>query len=242
LIGYVTLPLLAVTAVGAVLAWRNRPRQTAVLLTWILVLFVIALVFPLAPYPRHVMYLIPPAVVLMAYALVQAARWARRRLSVRAAAIGCSTATALLLAPAAVLDGDVLADPAHAHYPGLDYWQYVAGWPSGVPWQPAAELIRQQGTGRRITILAPGDRGILPLVFWHDRRYVFVSSSSALARAQFVVADNGDLSSLFATKQQAQEARRRFVLLRSYARPARPCSGHREARCGETVSVFGRRG
>jgi hypothetical protein len=166
--GYVTIPLLLAALVGAVLSWRSQPRATLVLLAWILVPFAVGMLFQLRPFPRHAMFLVPPALALSAYAIVRGARLAERRLSRPAAAIACAAATAVVLAPAVVLDGRVLAHPATADYPGLDYWQYVAGWPAGGPWDRSADLLRERTGGRGAVTLVPGDYGILRQLLGDD--------------------------------------------------------------------------
>ncbi len=241
LIGYVTVPLLAVGVVGAVLAWRDRLRLTAVLLTWIFVSFMVALLFLATSMPRHVMYVMPPVIVLIAYALVDGARWVRRHVRERAIPIVCA-ATVALLAPALVLDLRVLAHPASAPYPGLDYWQYVAGYPSGVPWLGVPDLIRKRGTGRQVVIVTPTPYGILTLQFWHDRRYVFTTSGSPLAaRAQFAIFEGSSAAAVFGTGAQATRRQEQFVVVQRFSRPAGPCSGAREGSCGGVVTVLERR-
>jgi 4-amino-4-deoxy-L-arabinose transferase-like glycosyltransferase len=252
LIGYVTWPLLVAGLVGAVLAWRTRPRLTAVLLTWFIVPFVIALLFVRATAPRHVMYVLPPAIVMIAYAIVRVATWARRALTERTAAIGWTAGAALLLAPALIFDGRVLADPVLGPYPGVDNWQYVTGWPAGSDWQGAADVIRHRGTGRQVVILTPltpvpsGRMSMLELLFWHEGRYVFASGKSALAgsalatRAQFVITGGygpSDLSTVLGTDRQALQAQRQFVLVSSIALPKGSCAGYP---CGGSLNVYQR--
>jgi 4-amino-4-deoxy-L-arabinose transferase-like glycosyltransferase len=244
LIGYVTIPLIAASILGAVMVWRARARLAAVLLAWIFVPAMIALLFELRPYPRHVMYLMGPAIVLMAYALVQVARWALRELGAPAAAIGCSAASALLLAPALVLDSRVLAHPATAAYPGLDYWQYVAGPGSGSPWPAVVHTLRQRGIGRKIVVLTPGFYPILTFLLAHDHRYVVVdatTSSAPASRAQFLVNDAiPDLSGATNDQLPPQLAKQHFVAIGRYPRRAGPCAGPREPACGRAVTVFER--
>jgi len=243
LTGYVTLPLIAASLVGGVLAWRARARLTAVLVTWIMVPFGIALLFELRPFPRHVMYLMAPAIVLMAYALVQTARWARQALGARTAAVGCAAAGALLLAPAVVLDARVLAQPASAPYPGPDYWQYVAGPGSGAPWPGVVDTIRRRGAGRNVIVLTPGFYPILTFLLGQD--YVVASDANPLlaARAQFFVSDAiPDLSGVTRTQLPPQLVAQHFVAIGRYARRRGPCAGPREPACGRAVTVFKREG
>ena len=124
---YVTAPLIVAGVAGAIALWRRNPRLLAVLLAWIAVPFAAALLFPTFPFPRHVMYVLPPAVVLIAYGAVVAVRWARRTLPRRWATAACAFAGAVALAPALLFDARVLAHPDTVRYPGQDDFQYVTG-------------------------------------------------------------------------------------------------------------------
>ena len=123
-------PLIAVALAGAVLALRQQWRLALVLLAWVFVPFTVAMLFSTAPFPRHVMYVLPPAIVLAAFALVEGARLAGRLMPARWAAVVCVVVGLLLLAPALRLDLRILHHPATARYPGLDDLQYVRG-PAG---------------------------------------------------------------------------------------------------------------
>jgi 4-amino-4-deoxy-L-arabinose transferase-like glycosyltransferase len=236
--GYVTIPLLLAALAGAVLSWRTRPRVTLVLLAWIAVPFVIGMLFQLRPFPRHAMFMVPPTLALSAYAITSGVRFARRRLSRPAAALVCSAVLAAALTPAAILDARVLAHPETASYPGLDYWQYVAGWPAGGPWEHAADQIHERSTGRPVVVLVPGGYGILSELLGDG--YALVDKRSPLAaRARFGVYDTADFP-VDANGFGAELARRHFIRIARFARPPGPCEGPREPACGGAVLVFER--
>ena len=114
--GYVTLPLFAAALAGAVLALRQHWGLALILLAWIFVPFTVAMLFSTAPFPRHVMYLLPPGIVLAAFALVEGVQLARR------------------LMPRA-------AEPRwRAWWPACCCWRRRCGWISGyspIPTPPA---------------------------------------------------------------------------------------------------------
>ena len=206
-----------VTAAGGLLAWRRDPRLTALLLAWIALPLAVALTFASYPFPRYVLYLTPPMIVLMAYALVLAYAWAWRRLPPAAASLSWVAAATLLLLPALRLDARILRDPATARYPGLDD-RYVTGTSGGAAWPAVADAIRQRARDRRVVILgATGIPGTLRLLLARDSRYVFVGGRSPLApQARFAVVDE-----LPFTDPQALALiqREHLVLVRRFARP-----------------------
>jgi hypothetical protein len=233
LVGYVSLPLLGAALAGALLGLWRRPRPTLLLLGWVVVPFAVAVLFTTLPFPRHIMYVLPPAIVLMAYALVQAAAWLARSLPAPAALPATIAAASLILAPALSFDARVLADPATTHYPTNDDRQYVTGDGGGAVWPAVADAIRRRGSGRRVVILHPrANVDILGFLLGPDSRYEFVQGSSPLAsRAQLAVYDETPFVDGLAddmTERLGLEPVQRFSRPRGgatvtlYGRPDRP--------------------
>lgn len=190
--GYISIPLIGAALAGAVLGLRRRPRLTLLLLAWILLPLAISMLFSTLPYPRHVMYLVPPAIVLMAYAIVEGIRWTRTVTAPRTAGLVSTAAVAALLAPALLLDARVLAHPDTARYPGTDDLQYVTGTGGGSVWPAVAGTIRDRAKGPQVPILTTRSYSqVLEMLLGPDPRYVFVPGRSPLAaRAQFSLDDN----------------------------------------------------
>jgi 4-amino-4-deoxy-L-arabinose transferase-like glycosyltransferase len=189
--GYITIPLLAVAGAGALLAIARRSPAGVLVLAWVLVPFAISMLFSTAPFPRHVMYLVPPAIVLMAYALGEAWGALSARLPGPRGVALAAALLALLLVPALRFDVRVLDDPATTRYPGLDDVQYVTGTGGGTVWPPIAREIERRARGPQVVVISPrAYTQVLEMVLGPDPRYRFVPGSSPLARqAQFVVDD-----------------------------------------------------
>ena len=189
--GYVTIPLIGAALAGAILGLRRQPRLTALLLAWILLPLAVSMLFSTLPYPRHVMYVIPAGIALMAYALVEAIRWAGTVMTPRTAALVSAVAVAALLTPALLLDARVLAHPESARYPGTDDLQYVTGTGGGSVWPAVADAIRARAHGPRVPILTTRSYSqVLEMLLGPDPRYVFVPGKSPLAQqAQFSLDD-----------------------------------------------------
>jgi 4-amino-4-deoxy-L-arabinose transferase-like glycosyltransferase len=215
--GYLTIPLVAAAIAGAVLGVRSRPRMTAVLVAWIAVPLGVSLLFTTLPYPRHVMYVVPPAVVLMAYALVEGTRWLQTAF-VRGSTVASVVAVGGLLAPALLFDARVLARPGTASYPGVDDLQYVTGTGGGSVWPGVAEKIRQRGKGRRVVVVTPRAYAqVVEMLLGPDPRFVFVSGRSPLARrAQFSIEDE---IPFFDPEAAAVAKEGKFVPIARFKRP-----------------------
>jgi 4-amino-4-deoxy-L-arabinose transferase-like glycosyltransferase len=215
---YISIPLLLAAAAGALLGWRRSPRLTALLLIWIAVPLLISMSFASLPFPRHVMYLVPPAIALMALALVQGADWIGERVPGRAALALTAVAALLVLLPALRLDWRLLAHPATADYPGLDE-KYVAGTAGGAPWPVFADEIRRRAPHGRVPIVDAGNNAtVVRLMLGLDSRFVFVDRTpTELARARFAITD--ELPGPFVNRELLAAIRQDFSLLREFRRP-----------------------
>jgi 4-amino-4-deoxy-L-arabinose transferase-like glycosyltransferase len=190
--GYLTIPLLVAGLAGLVVALRRIPGEACLLVVWIVAPLAASLILVLFPYPRHVLYLMPPFLVLAAYGLVTGARWLRARVPARGLAeVGVAAGLLLVLGPALLFDGRVLAHPATAKYPDGDDKQYVRGPVAGSPWKPVAALLRERAAGRDVVVAY--DRSVvdlLALLLDNNPRYRFAGADTPLARrADFVVTD-----------------------------------------------------
>jgi hypothetical protein len=228
--GYFTLPLLGAALVGAGLALRRQTRMALVLLAWIAVPFAAAVLLPLSPYPRHILYLAPPIVAFVAYALGAGVEWLLRRFpGGRGVALAAAGLVALLV-PALVRDGRVLAHPATARYPGGDETQYVTGPVAGAPWKPLVRELRRRAGGRHVVIATDGSLFEIPQeLLDYDRRFDFTLGvrGAKAARADFVLTDELPFRDLYAA-QFLRQGRFREVFV--YPRP----------RGGATVRLYER--
>ena len=188
--GYLTLPLAGAAIAGAVLALRHRPRFAAVLLAWIALPLVISLSFALLPFPRHVMYLVPPVLVLAAYAIVEAGRFIATRLEPRRAGLASAVALALLLTPALVADARFLAHPDTVRYPDGDDLQFVTGTGGGSVWPAVRDRLRERAGPGPVVVLHPRAVPIVVDLMLDDPRFQFVGGKDPRARrATFVLLD-----------------------------------------------------
>jgi 4-amino-4-deoxy-L-arabinose transferase-like glycosyltransferase len=201
--GYFTLPLLALTIAGAGLALRRQARMALLLLVWIVVPFGAAILLPLSPYPRHILYLAPPMVVFAAYALVPGVEWLVRRWPGWRGAALAAAGTLALFAPALLRDARVLAHPATAHYPGGDETQYVTGPVAGSPLKPLVHELRRRAGGRHVVIATDGALYEIPQeLLDYDERFDFVLGvrGPKAARARFVLTDELPFRDLYAAQ------------------------------------------
>ena len=231
LVGYVTLPLLGAAVAGAALALRRRPRIALVLLVWIVVPFGAAVLLPLSPYPRHILYIAPPIVALAAYGFASGAEWLLRRVPGPRGAALAGAGLLLLFTPALIRDARVLAHPATTKYPGGDDTQYVTGPVAGSPWKPVARELRRRAGDRTVLVATDGAVfEILQELLGYDRHIWFhLGVRGARARkATFVLADELPFRDVYAAQ---------FIREGGF----RPVFVYRRPRGGATVTLYERR-
>lgn len=191
LLGYVGAPTLVAALLGIGLRWRRDWRSALLITGWVVAMFGAAVLFPVSPYPRHILYLVPLLLIPAADAVVRAAGWVSERVPGRLAGPLVAVGVALLLAPVLRLDARVLAHPASAPYPGADEVQYVTGPQAGSPWAAVAGAIRRGAGGRHVIVaLDSADADVVKGLLRHSPRYTFVDGSTTAARAaQFLLRD-----------------------------------------------------
>ena len=143
LVGYFTLPLLALCILGLVVALREHPRPALVVALWAAASLASAVLLASVPHPRYLLTAAPPLVVFGGLGYVVLVDWVRNRRGVRVAAV----AAALVALPALVFDGRVLAGPDTASYPSRDDEEYATDWSAGSPWPRVADELRERTAG-----------------------------------------------------------------------------------------------
>lgn len=166
---YLTAPFAVLAGAGFVIGVRERSRAA-----WLMALVLVLPVLAFASvstlwFPRYVVFVAPPALVLAAHGFARlTAAWPRR------AAVAFLAVTAL---PAAFLDYRIATDPPRAEIPTLDLVQYIYGWPSGYATAETLAFVKQElgahPEGLQVIVHSPSLRTTsraLGLEFAHEPR------------------------------------------------------------------------
>jgi hypothetical protein len=152
-VNYLTAPLFVLALVPGLMV-KHKPQEKALLYIWWLVPFVGLALFAKILYPRFILFMTMPLLILMAYAVnawFAKGNW-------RAAGIGLC----LFLLPALYMDAYIVADPLHAPIPVSDRGQLIDDWPSGGGVKDVLDYVRQQAVNGKVTVYTEGTFGLLP--------------------------------------------------------------------------------
>jgi hypothetical protein len=133
-LGWWTLPLLLLALLGTAAAIvRRQPSGLFLAAVWVLPL---AVLLPTAThwYPRYLLFMAVPTLILAARALTDLTSWAAERLrpiSPLGRLALPAAATLLVLVPSLRIDSHLWTQPHRAPLPAIDRLQFIDGWPSG---------------------------------------------------------------------------------------------------------------
>ncbi|HEY8866344.1 MAG TPA: glycosyltransferase family 39 protein [Solirubrobacteraceae bacterium] len=222
LLAYVTIPVLVAGAAGLVVLAREYPRRAVLLCVWIAGPFAAAVLLPYNPYARHILFAMPPGVVLAGIGLGRGGALVTGRLGDGARGrLAVGVALLALMTPALLLDGRILSDPARAHYPGPDDYQYVTGISGGSIWPAVTAEVRRLSRGRSSTTVVRMQAAteVLELML-HDPRVHFVyANQPAAQRATIVVRDIVPFGDVNANALLARRGAGAFRLVATFTRP-----------------------
>jgi hypothetical protein len=217
----VTLPVLAAAIAGFVLALRARTRPALVVGGWLIVMGAAALLLPVNPYPRHVLFFVPPLLALAGVALARGGGALYGALGRgRGAAVAVAVMLLVVFSLALVRDARVLAHPDTAHYPDGDDVQYVTGVQGGAIWPDVADELRRRTGGRpAVVIRSKAAVDVISLLLAKDGvRFVFADRRAALG-AHLLLRDDIPFPDLPGDALLARRGPGSFRLVKEFPRP-----------------------
>lgn len=156
LIGYTTLTFLFLVALAFFID-RRFLKEKLLLLVWFAVPFT-GLVFlgnPRFLYPRYILFMTMPLLILVAYTLTASLR------KIKPFYLGVA-AIVLLMLPALYKDYYLLTNFSKAPIPSVDRNQLIAGYAAGVGVKETAEFLREKSKDQKIYVGTEGVFGLMP--------------------------------------------------------------------------------
>jgi general stress protein CsbA len=154
LITYLTWPVF-IAAVASFLLFFKKPQEKILLIGWWFGPFLALALFGRVLYPRFVLFMAMPILVLAAYTI----DWITRSFGSKAVK---TVLIGLILVPGMVLSYKILTDITHARIAKGDIGQYVNDWPSGWGVPEVAAFLNLQSQQGPVAVYTEGTFGLFP--------------------------------------------------------------------------------
>ena len=154
LIIYMTAPFL-ILVVSSFLIGKKYFRERLLLLAWFIIPFIIIAFIGRLLYPRHILFITMPLLVLGSYAFYYMIVWAKR---LWLQAVICL----VFLSMFAINDYFIITNFAKASVPQSDLGQFVNGWPSGGGVKETVSFIQEKAKSGKVYVGTGGTFGLMP--------------------------------------------------------------------------------
>jgi len=157
LMRYVGLPIL-LFALGSILITKTYWKEKILFLIWFLAPFAALALFGRTIYPRYILFMSLPLLVLASYSATQLVKRARNIYG----KVGIIFGLGIFSVVAFVM---ILKDPVHSLMPRSDVAQLISGWPSGKGVNESISFFKEQALHEKIFIGTGGTFGLLPFAY-----------------------------------------------------------------------------
>lgn len=154
LIHYLTWPVWIAALFPALAFWR-KTREKILLYGWWLAPFTALALFGRVLYPRFILFMTMPLLVLAALSIDHIiARWRKNVIGV--------VLLAILVLPSVWADYLLLTNPTYAPIPQADRGQYINDWPAGWGVKEVSEFVLRESQQGKVVVYTEGTFGLLP--------------------------------------------------------------------------------
>ncbi|MBI2010429.1 MAG: glycosyltransferase family 39 protein [Candidatus Chisholmbacteria bacterium] len=155
LVAYLTWPWVIGGVTSLYFACKKHLRQILLLLAWWLAPFVVLAAFAIVLYPRFILFMTFPLLLILALGLSQAKTIIRNKFLL-------FTFYFLLFVYPLYFSYTIIARPIDAPLPLADRLQFIDDWPSGYGIKEVVAFARQKATAEPIFIATEGTFGLTP--------------------------------------------------------------------------------
>lgn len=156
LVGYLTIPFVVIVLVSVIWNFRRDKRETLFFLSYFAVPFFSLALFGKVIYPRFLLFMIFPLLILVVYFSVFIFTKTKNNFLLLGA-------TLLLLWPQLYFDYKLLTDPVHAPLPTADRQQFINDWPAGYGIKEVVDFLRVESSKGKIVVGTEGTFGLFPM-------------------------------------------------------------------------------
>lgn len=155
LIDYLTIPMVLVTLAAILWGCKKNFWQTLVLSFWFFFPFFSLAAFGRIIFPRFILFMVPPLLLLLAQFLVDLGQKIKNPLFV-------SVCYSLLFLYPLYFAGQIIFNPINAPLPPADREQYLDGWPAGYGIKEVVNFLQGEGQKGKIFVGTEGTFGLFP--------------------------------------------------------------------------------
>lgn len=169
LVTYMTAPFL-VLVVAAFFVGRKYLREKLLLLIWFVVPFFALAFFGKVIYPRFLLFMTIPLLVLGTYALYSLVVSAKRKW------LQVFTVVVFLIL-FVINDFFILTNFNHAGIPDTDKGQFIRGWPAGTGVNETVAFLKERSAHQKIYVATAGTFGLMPYaleIYLHDNPNIII--------------------------------------------------------------------
>lgn len=157
LVGYITWPIFLSAIIGLFFVWKTIREKIFLVMCWLFPFIALAF-FGRVLYPRFILFMTMPLLVLSAWSLT----YLVFRIKNRVIGIACFI---LICCQSICISHTVLSDIKTAQIPKSEKGQYVDDWPSGWGVSEIVGLIKKEAQNGNVSLYTEGTFGLLPYAF-----------------------------------------------------------------------------
>ena len=154
LVNYLIWPIVVLIVFSLVFIWE-KPHEKLLLFSWFLIPFIGLALFGKVIYPRFILFMSLPLLVLAAWSLEEITKRIRRKWLL-------FTFYILLFTFPLYIDFRLLSNPKMALIPQNDRNQYIDSWPAGYGVKEVVAFAREEAQDKKIFIATEGTFGLMP--------------------------------------------------------------------------------
>lgn len=153
-VSYLTWPLVVTMLCGLLVSVKYYRSVVYIVLNW-LIPFLSLAVFAKVLYPRFILFMVVPLLIIAA----QAITWINDRYGRK---LFGAVFLILIFTKPLITDYFIIFMPDYAPIPWSDRSQLIADWPAGGGIRESVALLKQKAADRKITVYTEGTFGLLP--------------------------------------------------------------------------------
>ena len=152
--GYMTLPLFGLSLVPIFARWPKFKERFLLFLWWLLPFAALAN-FAKILYPRYILFMVMPLIVLAAYGFVRLWQAGSQKIA-RAFLI------LFFLVPSLAITWSIVSNPFSALIPDADRGQFIDDWPAGEGVKEVVAYLKAEAASQKLSVYTEGTFGLMP--------------------------------------------------------------------------------